>query len=187
MSKRWLILAFVLVAVAQLAVPVVLILQRAAILRTGRAYKFRTRPVDPADPFRGRYVQLAFDQNHAPWRSHAELQHGQELFACVADGSDGFAVIQEVKAVRPDQRDYVKVQVSWWQKNEVYFTLPFDRYYLQETKAPKAEQTYQEHNRRSSISSDTYVVVRIKAGDAVLADLYVGGQPIQAYFTNRKP
>ena len=187
MRIRWLILAFVLVAIAQLAVPVVLIFQRAAILRTGRAYKFRTRPVDPADPFRGRYVQLAFDQNHTPWRSHAELQHGQELFARVADGPDGFAIIQEVQAARPDQGDYLKVRVNWWQKNEVYFTLPFDRYYLEETKAPKAEQAYREHNRRNPGSADTYAVVRIRAGDAVLADLYVGGQPIQAYFANRKP
>jgi len=92
-----------------------------------------------------------------------------------------------VKAERPDQGDYLKVRVSWWQKNEVYFTLPFDRYYLQEAKAPKAEQAYREHNRRNPSSADTYAVVRIKAGDAVLADLFVGGQPLQAYFTNCKP
>jgi len=177
----------VLVAIAQLAVPIVLIFQRAAILRTGRAYKFRTRPVDPADPFRGRYVQLAFDQNHAPWRSHAELQHGQELFARVADGPDGFAVIQEVQVARPDQGDYLKVRVSWWQKNEVYFTLPFDRYYLEETKAPKAEQTYREQNRRNQTNGNTYAVVRIKNGDAALADLYVADKPIRDYFVNRKP
>ena len=81
----------------------------------------------------------------------------------------------------------MKVRVSWWQKNEVYFTLPFDRYYLEETKAPKAEQTYREQNRRNQTNGNTYAVVRIKNGDAALADLYVADKPIRDYFVNRKP
>ena len=189
MNKRWLMMVFAIVAVVQVAVPVTMILQREPVLRTGRAYKFRTRPVDPYDAFRGRYVQLAFEQNHAPWRSHDEVTRGMELFASVAEGTNGFAVIREVAAARPDQGDYVKVTVNWQpaRGDEVNFTLPFDRYYLEETKAPQAEKTYWEHNRRSQTNSDTYAVVRIKDGEAVLADLYVGGKPLRDYFTNRKP
>ena len=191
MNKRWPRVALVVVAVAQLAAPVTMILQHEMILRTGRAYKFRTRPVDPSDAFRGRYVQLGFEQDHAPRQVHDEVQPGREWFARVADGPDGFAVIQEVAAACPTQGDYFKVKETWrgWGTNagSVYFTLPFDRYYLEETKAPKAEQTYREQNRRNPTNGNTYAVVRIKNGNAALADLYVADKPIRDYFPNRKP
>ena len=192
MNKRWLMVTLAVVAAVQVAVPVTMILQREAILRNGRAYKFRTRPVDPSDAFRGRYVQLAFEQDHAPWRSHDEVQHGMELFASVAEGADGFAVIREVAPTRPAQGDYLKVQGAWrgWGPNNassVHFRLPFDRYYLEETKAPKAEQAYRDNNRRNPTNLNTYAVVRIKDGEAALADLYVADKPIRDYFTSRKP
>ncbi len=190
MNKRWLILVFVIAAVAQISAPVLMIVQREIILRTGRAYKFRTRPVDLYDAFRGRYVQLAFEQDHAPCQSHDEWQSGRELFAHVEVDTNGFAVIREVMLKCPDQGDYLKVQTSYpgWGTNagSVHFTLPFNRYYLEETKAPKAEQTYREHNRRNA-TNDTYAVVRIKNGDAALAELYVADKPIRDYFTGRKP
>ncbi len=191
MNKRWLMVIFIIVAVAQVAVPVAMILKREPILRTGRVYKFRTRPVDPYDAFRGRYVQLAFEQNHAPWRSHDKAQRGMELFAVVTTGTNGFAEIREVASEPPAQGDYVKVVTSWLglgtNAGSVYFTLPFDRYYLEETKAPQAEKTYWEHNQRNQTNSDTFAVVRIKEGEAVLADLYVADKPIRDYFTKRKP
>ena len=190
MNKRWLILVFAVVAAIQVAVPVIMILQREPILRTGHVYKFKTSPVDPYDAFRGRYVQLAFEQDHAVWRSHDEIQSGMELFASVTTDTNGFAVIREVAAERPAQGDYIKVVANHtgWGPNarSVYFMLPFDRYYLEETKAPQAEKTYWEHNRRNA-TNDTYAVVRIKDGAAVLADLYVADKPIRDYFTNRKP
>lgn len=191
MNKRWLMVIFAVVAAVQVAVPVAMILQREPILRTGRVYKFRTRPVDPYDAFRGRYVQLAFEQDHAPWRSHDEVQRGMALFASVTTGTNGFAVIPEAASERPAKGDYIKVVASHpgWGTNagSVYFTLPFDRYYLEESKAPQAEKTYWEHNRRNQTNSDTYAVVRIKDGEAVLADLYVADKPIRDYFTKRKP
>ena len=190
MSQRWLIAALVIIAVVQVAVPVTMIVQREAIVQTGRPYKFRTRPVDPADAFRGRYVGLAFEQDHAPYGSRDELQPDMELFGRVEEAADGFAVVREVTAAPPDHGDYLKVQTHGWYKEHggvVHFTLPFDRYYLEETQAPQAEQAYLEKNRRNSTNSDTYAVVRIKDGDAALVDLSVGGKPIQDYFPSRKP
>ena len=191
MNPRWRIGVLVVVALVQLAVPVTMICQHQALLRTGRAYKFRTRPVDPADAFRGRYVRLAFEQDHAPWRAPDAVQYGMELFAQVVEGADGFAVIGEVAPVRPTQGDYLKVATAWheWgtKAGSVHFTLPFDRYYLAEGKAPQAEKIYREHNARHLTNANTYVVVRIKDGAAALAELYVADKPIQDYFASRKP
>ena len=193
MNKRWLMVAFVIIAIVHVAAPVTMIVQREIILRTGRAYKFRTRPVDPYDAFRGRYVQLGFEQNRASWKSKDEVQNGMTAFASVEAGTNGFAVIREIAPVPPAQGDFLKVEVRYreWTTNEhvgpVIFELPFDRYYLGETKAPQAEKTYWEHNRRNATNGNTYAVVRIKDGAAALADLYIADKPIRDYFTNRKP
>ena len=187
MKKFWLIAAFVIVALAHIATPVTMILQRGEILRTGHAYKFRTRPVDPVDAFRGRYVWLHFEQDHAQWCSHAERRPGAEAFARVEEGADGFAVIREVAPEPPAQGDYLKVIESFSIGTNAHFRLPFDRYYLKETKAPKAEEVYREHNRRNQTNLNTYAVVRIKNGDSALEELYVGGKPIQDYLRAAKP
>ena len=55
MNKRnGILLGLVVVAAAQLAVPAWMIAGRELTLREGQVFKFRTRPVDPADAFRGR-------------------------------------------------------------------------------------------------------------------------------------
>ena len=61
--------------------------------------------------------------------------------------------------------------------------IPFDRYYLSEHDAPRAETTYREHSRRGSL--DAYLVVRVRNGSAVLADLVVGGKPIREFLASQ--
>lgn len=62
-KKKILLLSFFLVAVVQLYVPSKMIWDREEVLRTGTEYKFRTAPIDPTDPFRGKYITLRFDDN----------------------------------------------------------------------------------------------------------------------------
>jgi uncharacterized membrane-anchored protein len=152
-------------------------------LREGRAYKFKTRPVDPYDAFRGRYVALAYEQDHAPWRGGTNdlIRRGQG-YARIEDGADGFAVVRDVGLDLPATGEILKVQVNYrgWGTNTAmaYFTMPFDRYYMEETKAPQAESIYRERNRRGRANPNTYVVVHIHKGHAALGELYVDGQPI---------
>ena len=55
--------------------------------------------------------------------------------------------------------------------------VPLDRYYMEETAAPRAERLYREHNRQGE--QDAYVVVRVKNGFPVIESLYVGGEKIE--------
>ena len=183
MRARWILAVFAVVAAVQLAVPVAIIAKREATLRRGRAYKFRTRPIDPYDAFRGRYVWLGFEQDHAPWRGEAASVGGSKAYASIQEGPDGFAMVREVRAQPPADGEYLEVRVSnpgrGTNAGSVYFTLPFDRYYMEETKAPAAEHAYRQHqNTRGQTNQNTYAVVRIRHGDAVLENLYVGGKPI---------
>lgn len=59
--KRWTPRLLVLLCVIQLAVPAFMIVRREHALSMGRAFKFRTAPVDPYDAYRGRYVALNFE------------------------------------------------------------------------------------------------------------------------------
>ena len=54
---------FVLVALMQLFVPANMIWSREKVLNEGKIYKFKTAPIDPNDPFRGKYISLNFEQN----------------------------------------------------------------------------------------------------------------------------
>jgi uncharacterized membrane-anchored protein len=190
MKARWMAAVFAIVAVVQLDVPVAMITSREATLRHGRAYKFRTRPIDPYDAFRGRYVWLGFEQDHAPWRGETTAVAGTKAYAFIQEGPDGFAMVREVRAQPPADGEYLEVRVGYpgWGTNSssVYFTLPFDRYYMEETKAPGAERAYRQHqNTRGQTNQNTYAVVRIRHGDAVLENLYVGGKPIaEALYEN---
>jgi len=190
MKSRIIIAAFIIVAIAQVIVPVGMIARREATLRLGRPYKFRTAPVDPADAFRGRYVWLGYEQNHARWSGESEPGSSRTAYALVEKGQDGFAVINQVMPQPPKSGDYVKVDRVYrdWQTNSVVrFTLPFDRYYMEETKAPKAERAYRGHmNHRGQTSDNTYAVVRIKSGEAVLENVYMDGKPITEFARDTK-
>ncbi len=62
-TKKLLLVAFILVALAQLYVPTKMILNRENVLANGTDFKFRTAPIDPNDPFRGKYVNLQYENN----------------------------------------------------------------------------------------------------------------------------
>ena len=61
LNKSLTIGIFVTVAFLQLLIPIQMITSRERILDKGTLYKFRTRPVDPYDAFRGKYVALSID------------------------------------------------------------------------------------------------------------------------------
>ena len=54
-------IAFALLVAAQLAVPLALIGVNELALATGNEVTLATTPVDPLDPFRGRYVELRYE------------------------------------------------------------------------------------------------------------------------------
>jgi len=183
---KWLL---IIVAAGQLAIPAYMIYRQETTLREGRVYKFRTRPVDPADALRGRYVWLGFEQEAAAWPGKVQGQYRGPAFARVEEGANGFAVVRELSMEPPAEGDSFKVQVryiSWGAgTGTAHFTMPFDRYYMEETKAPKAERAYWEHNHRGHTNLATYAVVRVKDGHAALENLFVGGKPIVDYVTEQ--
>lgn len=66
MRKNLIILLFAILALAQIASPLSMIVKRELVLKNGIPFRFKTIPQDPADPFRGRYVALRIEASNVP-------------------------------------------------------------------------------------------------------------------------
>lgn len=182
MKTLYIFIIFIIVALAQLFIPAKMILDQEDILKTGTVYKFKTRPVDPNDPFRGKYIALNYDINSAESKDSLWSIKG-EIYVYLNKDNLGFAELYKVSKERLDiENDYVIADVSWYDKNtqKVNFNLPFNRFYMEESKAKPAEDAYR-NAQRDSIPNTIYGIVYIKDGNAVLNDVIVNDVSIAKY------
>ncbi len=173
-KKKILLLLFILVALAQLFVPAKMILDREDVLATGKEYKFNVEPVDPSDPFRGKYITLRFKDTRFNNQTDQKWTRGETAFVFFKLDANGFAIIDSVSREKPlNTTDYLKTKIRY--NNKVKFL--FDRFYMEESKAYKAEMLYKESRRDTS--KVTYALVNIKNGKAVLKNVLINGVSIK--------
>lgn len=188
MNKRsLLLLGFAVVVAAQLAVPAWMIIGHEWTLREGRVFKFRTRPVDPADAFRGRYVWLGLEPVAVKVPDANSWPNNTAAFAVLGTDSNGFAVVKALTRDRPKNAAVVAVRTAWSDVNrgEIHINLPgLDRYYLAEDKAPAADEAYRAHSRRTNPAC--YVTVRILGTHALIENLYIENQPIHEWLRTHR-
>ncbi len=181
MNSRIVIPAFILMVLVQLYVPANMIFKKESVLTEGKEFRFRTRPIDPSDPFRGKYVVLSFQDNAIKVNNAADWYPGEEIYVSLTTNEEGFAKIQSVSKDQPmDTEDYVKSTIEYIMNDSVrdltvYF--PFDRYYMEESKAYNAELAYNEATLDTNQIS--YALVSVKKGDAVIKDVIIDGIPIR--------
>jgi uncharacterized membrane-anchored protein len=172
--KYWRLIVFILVALAQLAVPASLVWKREQTLGRGSVWKFRTAPVDPVDAFRGRYVALQFEVETQQIAPPANASSGQAVFVTLKTNVDGFAEIDQVSTTKPAGDDFMDAPLLG---NTI--SLPFDKYWVTERDAPAAETAYRNLSRRGN--QNAFVTVRVFRGDAAIEQLYLDGQPLADY------
>jgi hypothetical protein len=185
MSLRWGLLA--LAIVAQLALPLRYIWRGQQALAQGTPYRLATAPVDPYDPFRGRYVALGF----RAFPRIAASQPGEVWYLPIAAGADGYAVFGTALRERPASGDYLRLRADALQRG--WLRPPFDRYYLDESLAPEAERAYRALSRRRPANGEpepepirAELAIRVLDGYAVPEMLYLDGQPVRDYLAARR-
>ena len=173
-KKKILLVLFILAALVQLYVPAKMILDRENVLATGKEYKFNVEPIDPSDPFRGKYITLRFKDTRFDNQTGVEWIKGETVYVRFKLDNNGFAIIDTVSEEKPtNTSDYLKTKIRY--NRSVKFL--FDRYYMEESKAYQAEKLYKESRRDTS--KVTYALVNIKNGKAVLKNVLINGVPIR--------
>ena len=183
MSRRIGSVLFALTCVAQLAYPASMIVDREHILRAGTPVRVRCEAVDPSDVLRGRYVRLRLETFTIPV-GKPEAYHGSPtVFALLETDAAGFARLAGIRDQAPETGLYLRaeVQVVNSETGEVTVGLPFDRYYMDEYDAPRAEAAV----RSGARSGDAFVVLRVRQGRAAIEDLFVDGRPIAEVLTGQ--
>lgn len=179
--KQLLIAAFVLLVLVQWFVPGKVIWEKNTALRKGKSFRFETMPVDPSDPFRGRYITLHFKIDEFTLARTWPYTSSEEVYVMLDNDDKGFARIKGISATRPsNEPDYVKADtyVSFARGDSVtlHIDYPFSKFFLQEFKAPQAEEDYR--NAAGDRTKKTYALVKVYKGDAVIENVYVNDQPL---------
>ncbi len=177
-ATQWTV--FGLMAIAQLAVPFLMIGSREDVLATGVAYKFRCGPVDPYDAFRGRYVALSFPDMQLENWTGPYFDGSETAYALLRVDEEGLAKIADVTLTPPISGDYLQVKAygGGAGNSTLWVTLPFDRYYMDEFQAPAAKVAYRGQSRTEE---GAHALIRVRDGEGVIAGLYFGDVSIEDY------
>lgn len=178
MRKTIIPLLFLLFAL-QLFVPGQMIHQQENTIKTGIAYKFKTRPIDPTDPFRGKYITLRYELNSFKTKESWKDYHG-DVYVYLNKDTDGFASIAAVsKTALDSDKDYVIAKSDYHYDKTAHFSLPFNRFYMNENKAYDAEVSVRQ--TQMDTTKTCYGLVYIKDGTAVLDNVFIDDVPIQEF------
>lgn len=189
------VLLFALLVLAQIAVPFRMIQQRETVLREGELFRFKTQPIDPADPFQGRYVWLRIEDDYVRLSEPetAAIDYKTHGYAVLSIDEQGFAQFTDWSYDRPsDTESYLKTRALGhsvrWEVNDdtpsddrtrihqgLRIDIPFTRFYMDEAKAPRAEI----RAREATLNKDCWVTVRIYNGQAVIEDVIAEGQSLR--------
>ena len=180
--KKGILYAFALLAFAQLFVPAKMIFDKELIIDSGTTFKFKVRPIDPSDPFRGKYITLNYADQSIDVPKEPEFFRKETVYILYAADSLGYAKAQYVSKEKPTKSaDYLKTKVThvtlYKDKQVINIDFPFNRFYMEESKAGEAERIYWQSlwQTRGSENPPTYAVLSIKNGKGVLKDVMIHG------------
>jgi uncharacterized membrane-anchored protein len=175
-GKKGLLAFFVAMVILQLYVPISMLFSLETILKKGEIYKLIMNPIDPNDPFRGKYLILNF--NPSVLAVNNELFDYQEsAYVQFKLNPEGFHEVASISKEEPSSTSaYLAVNVQYQNGDTVFFNYPFDRFYVEEFKAQNAETYYFES--LADTSMNCYASVAIYNGKAVVKDVYVNETPL---------
>lgn len=173
-NKNILIMLFLFVAMAQLFIPSQMIYNQEDIINTGKLIKFQCEPIDPNDPFRGKYITLNFKESGIKVKNVKEWNSNETIFAKIETSKDGFSKIKSISKTKPnDDSIYLKLKINYRAdyENKIYLDFPFNRFYMNENKAKNAEEVYAEST--IDTTKTAYALVATKNGEAVIKDVLI--------------
>lgn len=175
MKKTYIYILFGIMVFAQIIASAQVVYNYEQTIVSGTVYKFKTAPVDPNDPFRGKYIDLNFDINHFETDDN-DWNRDEKAFLYISKDAEGFATLETLSKTKITNSpfDYVEVKIRSYYSGAVHFELPFNTYYMEETKAYDAELLYRKNNRLE-MYQNVYAFVHIQNDIHVLTDVIING------------
>ncbi len=176
--KRFLLPAFIIIAIIQLGVPAQMVLHRQHIIKNGEKLKFRTDPISSIDK-NAKYLKLSFKDNSIKVRKRRIWKVNETVHVLFSNDTDGFAVIEKLLKEPPQNEDaFLTTQIlhiNDKKKPRIIVDFPFDQFYLEEYDLTNLE------SKKLSILRDSIntpcAFVAIKDGEAILQELFVNDKP----------
>jgi uncharacterized membrane-anchored protein len=159
-----------------------MVMEQERILAEGKLYKFKTQPIDPTDPFRGSYLVLRFEANQFSIDTVTKFSPQEQIFVSLENDGNGFAKVTGISKEKPVEKDYLIAKVSYSNsynkdgKQTIWIDYPFEKFYVEESKASKAERIYWKANRDSSQTA--YALIKVRDGRSAIADLIINEKSI---------
>lgn len=170
LNKKTALLLFVLLSIVMLAAATYPSIRSEMAARIGETYKFKTVAFDPADPFRGRYLQFALNTSTVDKASERALfpdqytSYGKPCYLTIQVAEDGIAYFDKVLAEPPtDGSDYLKARYQYGS-----YDLPIGHYYVDENVAPAAEKAFFEN------PDNCFIILKVEKGTSVVTGMYLG-------------
>lgn len=177
---RWMLILLAATVILHWFTMSKLILDEETVIRKGKAYKFETEPIDPSDPFRGKYIWLRFKESTVKVFDAKEWEDASSVYVTFLD-SAGYALIDRVSMYEPEGNDYLKVPFDLLYQEPAALELryPFNKYFLEESKAPEAERAYAQAQSDSALHC--YGNIHIWKGKAAITGVFINDQPIERF------
>lgn len=179
MDKTTKVILTFLIFLIQLLIVFGGIIQKEIVLKTGEEVRFKVKPIDPYDAFRGRYVTLNFDSSVIV-NEEDKYKKKDKVYAVLKQDSNGFYDVDFISKEKPENKKYIKTSIKYIYSNQATLELPFDRYYIEEKYAKPAENIYRNATRGEK-TENVYIKVKIWNGNAVIEDMYVDDKNIIEY------
>lgn len=182
LHKKILLPLFVVMVIAQWYIPGHMIWEKEEILVSGKAYKFKIKPIDPSHPLKGKYIRLVYEEDSFTVPEVEPWMTGQEIYIVLTTDEAGYAQIKSIHPTAPHtgKNNYFKVRSSYYTRDcSIQLNYPFDEFYMNEFKAPKAEKLQREMTLDST--KNVYALVLVKDGSVVLKEVEVDGIPISEF------
>jgi hypothetical protein len=190
MNHRGLLLiALILVALAQLFVPWQMISKQAGFANTGTDFKFKVDKTNNrgGSSIMGKYIWLRFTENNIKIANKKEWEENQSAYVLFTTDNAGFAKIQSVTKVRPQgSSDWVraKAMVNWKDSTLLQLVYPFNNYFIEDTNHKGIDSVIK--NGLYDSLKINYLKVRIKENQFLIGDLMIDGVPFKEIVKNIK-
>ncbi len=171
-KKKYYLGAFLLVALAQLWFPSSMIVKYNKILKYGNLAKMKLELRDPVSPFKGKYLRLNFKENN--FKVKDGWQRNEKVFVNYHLDAEGYLKVDSLTKENIKGENTIKAKVEYYNKfsSRVVIKYPFNKYFLEESKALPTEQKMRKY-LLSHKDSDAYAEISIFGEDATIRDIKI--------------